>query len=157
MRANEFVTEAEDFTAWLDRQVKMMKDKSGYDGYRGVGQQEFNEIIKTKHPLPSTDLMPFDNEIIEYGMGEGEFTQEEIEQWVRDTVPWYDGSLVSVKGGVNFTKDLSNAEGYGNYVLALKTKGPVADFSDIHSFAKNYKDVDVVAYKKPGSKNWIKL
>mgnify|MGYP003349314746 CR=1 FL=1 len=83
--------------------------------------------------------------------------QEEIEQWVGETVPWYDGSLASVKGGVNFTTDLDNASGYGKYVLALKTRGPVANFSDVHKFAKNYKDVDVVAYRAPNSKKWIKV
>lgn len=145
MRATEFITEA-----------------VNYDGYRGVGPEELKLILQTKHPLPSSDLMPFDNEIIEYGMGEedenGEsYTDDQIEQWVRDIVPWYDGSIESVKGGVNFTSDLDNAEGYGNYILALRTNGPVADFSDIHHFAKNHNDVDVVAYKKSGTNKWTKL
>ena len=158
MRARDFITEANtenDFLSWY--QQKYGAKKAQYDGYRGVGEEEFNEIMKTKHPLPSTDLMPFDNEVIEYGMGPGDHTEQEVEQWVSETVPWYDGSLASVKGGVNFTSDLDNASGYGKYTLALKTQGPVADFSDVHKFAKNYKDVDVVAYRAPGSKKWTKV
>lgn len=156
MKAKEFITEIEDYYSWLERKQAQNQMKSKYDGYRGVGEEEFNAIMKTKHLLPSTDLMPFDNEIIEYGMGEGDFTDQEREEWVSDVVPWYDGSLASVKNGVNFTTDLDNASGYGNYLLALKANGPVADFSDIHKFAKNYKDLEVVAYRTPGSKKWIK-
>ena len=145
MRASEFITEA---------------IEDNVTGYRGVGRQELEQILKTKHALPSSDLMPFDNEIIEYSIGEESFqdmSPEEVEQWVRDTVPWYNGSLQSVQGGVNYTTDLDNAEGYGEYILALQVRGDHVDFSDVHGFAKNYKDVSVVAYKKRGSNKWITI
>jgi hypothetical protein len=151
MRAKEFITEYDAFNEGIE---------DSFTGYRGVGVAELKEILKTGHALPSTDLMPFDNEIIEYSIGEESFeamSDRDIEEWVRDTVPWYNGSLQSVKGGVNFTTDEFNAEGYGDYLLGLKINGPYVDFSDIHSFAKNYKDVEVVAYKKHGTDDWIEV
>lgn len=131
-------------------------------GYRGVSKAELDEILKTKHPLPSTDLMPFDNVIIELGIGEddySEMSQDDIEQWVQDTVPWYNGSLASVQGGVNYTTDESIAESYGDdaYIIQLSVRGPTAMFTDEYSFAKNYKDVVVTAYKKTGTDDWIQI
>ena len=131
-------------------------------GDRSLSKAELHEILKTKHPLPSTDLMPFDNEVIEQGIGEddyGEMSEEDIEQWVRDVVPWYNGSLASVQGGVNYTTDEEIAESYGDgaYIIQLSVRGPTAMFTDEYSFAKNYKDVVVTAYKKTGTDDWIQV
>jgi len=151
--STNFVAEVEDYDDWLKK-----NHENTYDGYRGVSEHELKQALKTSHPLPSSDLMPFDGEVIEYGMGGKNYTEEEVEEWVKNIVPWYDGSLKSVKNGVNFTTDESNAEGYGEYVLALKVNCPVAYFSDVHCFAEDYRYVDVVAYKKfPDTDKWIKV
>lgn len=163
MRANEFINEADipSFADWMKQQNAKQK-KALKVGYRGIGQEELDHILKTKKVLPSTDLMPFDNVVVELGIVDdlGEETyemmdQEAIDGWIQDQVPWYDGSLNSVKGGVNYTTDLDNAENYGDYVIKLNVRGPAAKFTDDYSFAKSFKNVDVVAYKKSGTDEWI--
>lgn len=170
MRAKEFtlesnVHESNDFLNWLKNQEKAIK-QSLKTGYRGVSKKELELILKTKHPLPSTDLMPFDNVVIELGitddLGREEYdnmSQEDIDQWVKDIVPWYDGSLSSVKNGVNYTTDESFAESYGQngYIIKLNVRGPIGQFTDDYAFAKNYMDVDVVAYKKIGTDKWVEV
>lgn len=159
-------TEESEGLSYLDwlKQKKQQKKQALKVGYRGVSKAELDQILKTKHPLPSTDLMPFDNVIIELGitddLGEEEYSnmsQEDIESWVQGVVPWYNGSLASVKGGVNYTTDELFAESYGNndYIIKLNVKGPSAKFTDDYAFAKSYKNVDVVAYKKIGTNKWV--
>lgn len=119
------------------------------DGYRGVSQKEFEIIRQIGHPLPSSDLMPFDNEIIEYSLGDdySQMSDQEIESWIQSICPWYDGSLNSVKNGLNFTTDESNAEGYGEIILALHCDCPAVEFSDVHAFAKDANLVKVVKWR----------
>ena len=168
MRAVEFTTNESEGLSYFDwlKQKEQQKRQALQVGYRGVSKGELDQILKTKHPLPSTDLMPFDNVIIELGisddLGDEEYSnmsQEDIEGWVQGVVPWYNGSLVSVKGGVNYTTDEHFAESYGNndYIIKLNVKGPSAKFTDDYAFAKSYKNVDVVAYKKIGTDKWVKV
>lgn len=118
-------------------------------GFRGVSEEDFKKIQKNKWTvLPSVDLMPFDNEVIEYSMGEdySEASEDEIENYIKAVCDWYDGSLNSVKSGVNITTDCQNAEGYGEIVLAIISDGEYADFSESHRFLKDYKDAKVIGY-----------
>jgi hypothetical protein len=109
----------------FDELLEQIQDDSDpeflYKYFRGISLNELNEIIATKRVLPSSDLIPFDNEVLEYAIGEdyGDMSQEDIDDWIMGVVWWYDGSLKSVKGGVNLTTDFDNAKGYGDYVIAV--------------------------------------
>jgi len=122
------------------------KDPEDSRYFRGVSKEELRIILKTKKFLPSTDLMPFDNEVIEYAIGEeySDMTEKQIERWIRSMIPWYNGKLSSVQGGVNLTTDFENAKGYGDYVLATNGDGAeIADISDAHSFAKDANELTI--------------
>lgn len=113
-------------------------------GWRGVGIDEAKIIIKQGHMLPSRDLMPFDYEVVEYGIGDEihDMSEEDIESWVQYMCPWYDGSRRSVEGGMNLTSDFDNAGGYGRdgVIFGVYCKCDVAEFSDAHLFAQNAND-----------------
>jgi hypothetical protein len=146
----------------FDELLEQIEDDSDpeflYKYFRGISLNELNEIIATKRVLPSSDLIPFDNEVLEYAIGEdyGDMSQEDIDDWIMGVVWWYDGSLKSVKGGVNLTTDFDNAKGYGDYVIAVVIEnGEVADVSDSHSFAKNANDVKVSAIYDVQNEKWL--
>ena len=155
----------------LDRRRKSMKitkisdneidrDKSDASYFRGVRREDLKQVRKTGKVPPSRDLMPLDWEVIEYALGDsaGEMSEEDIESWVQDMVWWYDGSLPSIKGGVNITTDFQNAQGYGEYVLALEPVNPsnIADISDAHSFARSPDDVQIVGFYDVEHDEWKK-
>lgn len=111
-----------------------------YSLYRGMSIAEAKRVLQLGHMLPSTDLMPLDWEVVEYGLGDyaSDMDEEEIDQWVMDVCPWYDGTYQSIAGGVNLTSDWENARGYaGNgVVMGVICKCDVAEFSDAHYFAQ---------------------
>ena len=131
MRAEEFLKENTDLQDAFD----------SYGLYRGMSIPEAKKVLQLGHLLPSSDLMPFDWEVIEYGLGDviHDMDEDEIEAVVQDIVPWYDGSRQSVQNGVNLTSDWDNARGYaGNgVVFGVICQGDVAQFSDAHYFAQN--------------------
>lgn len=131
MKVNDIITESQT--------VQDVFDDAGM--YRAVGPQEAKIILQQGHLIPSKDLMPFDWEVIEYSLGDAaaDMDEEELEAYVQDVVPWYNGSLQSVQQGVNLTSDWENARGYaGNtgVVFAVVCNGDIAQFSDAHYFAK---------------------
>ena len=138
------------------KRSNLNEDQSAQDAfddagmYRAVGPAEAKIILRQGRLLPSTDLMPFDWEVIEYGLGDAasDMDEDEIEAYVQSVVPWYNGSLQSVKNGVNLTSDWENARGYaGNngVVFAVNCHGDVAQFSDSHYFAQNANECIPVA------------
>lgn len=133
MRAIEFLTEAQT--------VEELFNEVGL--YRAVGPDEAKMILKQGFLIPSSDLMPFDWEVVEYSLGDDihDMEEEEIEAAVQSIVPWYDGSLQSVHGGVNLTTDWDNARGYAGdtgVVFAVNCNGTdLAQFSDSHVFARD--------------------
>lgn len=131
MRAHEFLTE----------NINLEDQFGSYDLFRGMSIAEAKKVLQLGHLLPSTDLMPFDWEVIEYGLGDAaiQMDEEELEAYVQDVVPWYDGSRQSVQNGVNLTSDWDNARGYaGNgVVFGVICRGDVAQFSDAHYFAES--------------------
>lgn len=84
--------------------------------------------------LPSSDReqIPFDPAVIEYAavedVGEEEFYewgQDEIDNYLSDMIPWYDGSLESVSGGINATIDMDTAADYAGqrgFIMILRLK-----------------------------------
>jgi len=120
-------------------------------GWRGISSSEFDAIQKTGRIIPSQDLMPLDYEVVEYGIGDDihEMSEEDIEGWVQSVCPWYDGSLSSIKGGVNVTTDRANAEGYGDVVVAIGGTSDYCDFSDSHRFVKETSKCRILYHYKP--------
>ena len=114
---------------------------NSYELYRGMSIPEAKKVLQLGHLLPSTDLMPLDWEVVEYGLGDyaSQMSEEEVDQWVQDVCPWYNGTHQSIQGGVNLTTDWDNARGYaGNgVVMGVICRGDVAEFSDAHYFAQS--------------------
>lgn len=130
----------------------MANQEHDVTGWRGVGPEEAKQILELGHMLPSHDLMPLDQEVVEFGLGEDfeDMSEEDVEAWVQGICPWYDGSLESIKGGVNLATDETNALGYAGddgVVFGVQCHCDVADFSDEHLFAKSAEHCKpVVAY-----------
>ena len=150
------VTKNDEYVRFTVKRSNLNEDQSAQDAfddagmYRAVGPAEAKIILRQGRLLPSTDLMPFDWEVIEYGLGDAasDMDEDDIEAYVQSVVPWYDGSLPSVKNGVNLTSDWENARGYaGNngVVFAVNCHGDVAQFSDSHYFAQNANECIPVA------------
>ena len=122
------------------------------EAYRGVSLENAKIILKQGYLLPSQDLMPLDYEVIAHSIGDeiNDMSEEEIEQWLHNTVSWYNGSYESIVSGVNLTTDKYNASGYGNgVVFGVVCNGEVALFTDEYLFAKSAKEcVPVMAIYK---------
>lgn len=108
--------------------------------FRGVSSSEARKIKAGKKMLPSTDLIPFDNEVLElvYGGEYSETSQDDIDTWLKNLIPWYDGSIKSVKGGLNLTEDFENACGYGQFVVGVNTdQTEVSKLGEEYAFARS--------------------
>lgn len=120
------------------------------DGYRGVSLEE--AIISCCERVPPTsniEQMPLDWEIVEYTIGDEarDMSEKRVDDIVKSLVPWYDGSVESVKGGLNLTTDLENAKGYASEkgaVLGIQVLGQTAEFSDDYLYARRADDAKVV-------------
>jgi len=127
--------------------------------FRGVSKGEAMLALKGGLLSPSSDLIPFDNEVLEYAIGDeySQMSQDAIDEWIRSVIPWYDGSLKSVKGGVNLTMDFDNAQGYGDYVLAINADdAEVADVSDSHAFARSPNGLKISGVYDAKRAQWLK-
>jgi len=120
------------------------------DGYRGVSLEE--AIISCCGKVPPTsdiEQMPLDWEIVEYTIGDEarDMSEKQVDNIVKGLVPWYDGSVESVKGGLNLTTDLENAKGYASEkgaVLGIQVLDQTAEFSDDYLYARRADDAKVV-------------
>jgi hypothetical protein len=131
-----------------------------YRYFRGVSREDLKKINKSGKLIPSSDLIPFDNEVLEYAFGDeySRMSEDQIDSAIKDVIPWYNGSMSSVKNGVNLTTDFENAKGYGDFVIATNgDNADIADVSDAHAFARNAKDVDVSAIYDVKKRKWIKF
>ena len=129
--------------------LELSEEDSYY--YRGVTKQDAINSVKRGYPSETKDAMPLDWEVVEYSIGYDieEMSEEDIEIWAQSVVEWYDGSPESVKGGLNMTMDFEHAKGYGynngdTIVLGLDPQSEVAEFSDVHAFARDHKNVKIV-------------
>lgn len=137
--------------------IEFVDDKEGAPYFRGISREEYEQIKKDGKLLPSTDLIPFDSEVIKYSLGDEYYDMNEynIDNWLKNIIPWYDGSMNSVQGGVNLTNDFYNAQGYGDIVVALEPIGEVEDISDAHAFARSPSDLNIVGFYDVSKGEWI--
>ena len=119
--------------------------------FRSVDKNTAKEYCKGNY-IPTSNLgqMVFDNEILAMAIGEDiydELSQEEIDEMITEICPWYDGSLDSVRGGINTTSNLERALDYddGEYILILKLKpnAQVADFGEDYVYVKSEKEIEI--------------
>ena len=125
--------------------------------FRGVSVTDLNLILKHGYMLPSVEKIPFDGEVIEYAIGDEykDMDEEEIENFIKTCIWWYNGSKSSVKHGVNLTTDFENAKGYGDYVIAVdEGNTEIADISDAHSFARDAKGLEILGIYDVQNENW---
>lgn len=119
--------------------------------FRAVGADEMQKAIKLGHlPYLSKDAMSQDWEVIELSMQENGYDGDP-DEYVNELVPW------NPKTGVNITTDFDNAKGYGDYVLGLENNGSQADFTKSHIFAKDPKQVKVLAVYDVKKNEWSLL
>lgn len=99
------------------------------------------------HPIPSKDPMPLNIDIVQYGIGsdlDDEGTDDDYKEIVMEKCPWYDGTEDSVKDGVNAVDDFEYATEFDQYILGVKTKSQIAQFSSMHIFIKDYRKINVI-------------
>lgn len=70
--------------------------------FRGCDENEINDILKTKRLNYSTELIGTDSNILKMFS----VSNRDIPRWAK-------------KNGINMTKDIVNAEGYGNYLCSV--------------------------------------
>jgi hypothetical protein len=130
--------------------IKEGLDDSSAEYYRGVTIGEaISAIPNGLQPSAKTEQMPIDPTIVEYAIGDEYFDmqEEEIEDWIKNTVPWYDGSVESVSNGVNVTSDFNSALDYAGeegVVLGISPLGDYVDFDDIHAYIKNANETKII-------------
>jgi len=119
--------------------------------FRSVDKNTAKEYCKGNY-IPTSDLgqMVFDNEVLAMAIGEDEYdelSQDEIDEIITEMCPWYDGSLNSVRGGINTTSELERALDYydAEYILILKLKpnAQVADFGEDYVYVKSGKEIEI--------------
>lgn len=129
-----------------------------YKYFRGVTDEELEKIKELGHLLPSLDLIPNDNEVLEQVFGEDYYSMSErqVTRALKGMIPWFTGNLKSLQGGVNLTKDFDNAKGYGEFVVAVKIPShEVADLDKVYAIAKDSSNVKVGAVYDVSARKWI--
>jgi len=119
------------------------KDDPTFIGYRGVNLEELEVMQKTQTILPSDVPLYEDNEVLEQVLGSDYYkmSERQVLNWVKDTLPW---RLSKNNKSLNLTKDLQNAKGYGEVVIAVGCKGSWVDLGKGYVIAENVKDCKII-------------
>jgi len=130
-----------------------------YEYFRGISEEDLKEIQEKGHLLPSRDLIPEDEEVMEqvFGSEYYEMSERQLRSTLKGMIPWYDGRPSSLKNSVNLTKDFENAKGYGEYVVAVTIEPSyhVADLSKVYAIANPYTSVKVGAIYDVRNRIWM--
>ena len=126
---------------------KLSKD-SNFIGYKGVSMEESKQILKDNLLQPSQDPAPFNKQVLKDCFGDVlmDMKDEEIERWIFNKVKWYNGSQMSLKNGLNVTKDFVRAASEGDIVMVVATDCESAKLSLEHIFVKDASRTWVLGY-----------
>ena len=126
---------------------KLTKD-SNFIGYKGVSLEESKQILKDNFLKPSEDPAPFNKEILKdcFGGLLEDMKDEEIERWVFKNVKWYNGSQMSLKNGLNVTKDFVRAASEGVIVMIVATDCESVKLTLEHTFVKDASRCWILGY-----------
>jgi hypothetical protein len=122
---------------------KDVEDNPSFIGYRGVTLDELEYMERTGKVLPSDVSLVEDNEVLEQVVGPSyrEMSDKQRIGWINNTLPWkYNKNDRSV----NLTKDLQNAKGYGEAVVAVGCAGPYVDLGKGYVLAKSANDCKIL-------------
>ncbi len=119
------------------------KDDPTFIGYRGVNLEELEVMQRTGKVLPSDVPLYEDNEVLEQVLGRDYYrmSERQVLNWVRDALPW---KLSKNNRSVNLTKDLQNARGYGEAVIAVGCTGSWVDLGKGYVVAEDVKDCKII-------------
>jgi hypothetical protein len=119
------------------------KEDPTFIGYRGVNLDELEVMQKTERVLPSDVPLYEDNEVLEQVLGSDYYrmSERQILNWVRGILPW---KLTKNNKSVNLTKDLQNAKGYGEVVIAVGCTGTWVDLGKGYVIAEDVKDCKII-------------
>jgi len=102
------------------------------------------------NPLPSNDPIPLNYQILEYafGMPIGGATDEEYDEVAQENCDWYDGTLQSIKDGINTVNSFDFASEGPDFVLGINYEGNLedesAEFGDLYIFFKDYRKIELI-------------
>ena len=92
-------------------------------------------------PIPSDDPIPLNIQVLEYvfGVPIGGATDEEYDELAQETCDWYDGTIESIKNGVDAVNSFDFAGEGPDFVLGVNYPGvdEIAEFGDLHIFLKD--------------------
>lgn len=131
----------------IEELLKIADFEAVCDGFRGLTLKEAIRTIEQGHAIPTEPLqqLPLDLDVIKYVFSseinsyEGDNLDEYIDKLVKIIVPWYDGSIESIKNGLNLTT-LDNAIGYSDesrIVIGYEVNGEIVSFGDYYFYAKD--------------------
>jgi len=126
---------------------QLTKD-ANFIGYKGVSMEESKQILKDSVLRPSEDPAPFNKEILKdcFGGLYDAMSSEEIERWVFKNVKFYNGSSLSLKNGLNVTKDFVRAASEGDIVMVIATDCESAKLNAEHVFVKDASRCWILGY-----------
>jgi len=98
------------------------------------------------NPLPSTDPIPLNTQVLEYAFGipSDGATDRDYEEVAEDACEWFDGTIESIKNSVNAVNEFDYASEGPDFVLGVNYDGESAEFGNLHVFLKDCKQVKVV-------------
>ncbi len=123
--------------------------------YRGISWDEFLTVMALGHwPEGSLEPMSGDPEIFKLVAPEAWYSEEDLEEWLKEKIPWEPNQFGSYDG-LNLTGDLENAAGYGYVVVAVNCGGPVADFGFDYALAGRPDLCSISAFSLPDGRWYI--
>jgi len=126
---------------------QLSKDPN-FIGYKGVSLEESKQILKDNLLKPSEDPAPFNETVLKdcFGNVYEDMKEDEIERWVFKNVKWYNGSELSLKSGLNVTKDFVRSASEGEIVMVIATDCESAKLSPEHIFVKDASRCWILGY-----------
>ena len=135
------------FNKIVEKVLEEISEDYPFIGYRGVNLDELEVMQKTQKILPSEVPLYEDNEVLEQVIGRDYYkmSERQVLNWVRNTLPW---RLSKNNKSLNLTKDLQNAKGYGEVVIAVGCKGSWVNLGKGYVVAEDAKECKILEVLK---------
>jgi len=121
--------------------------------FRGVSREDYEEIKENGFILkPSIDMIPFDCDVLSKSLnGYQDMSQKEINEHIKRICSWFDGSFLSICGGVNVTTRVDIASSFASsdgviFILKIINEENASMFNSDYIFCKDVHSIHILGH-----------